>query len=210
MEKKKINWLKELWEWVYTIAIAIAIAFLIKTFLFDIVKVDGSSMYPTLVDGDRLIVSRLNYKPKTGDIVILDSTYKDRQSYYDTVAKSEGKEELSIFDKITVKLPQNLKKRFYVKRVIAMPGQTVDIKDGKVYIDGEVFEEEYYKGITSPIDSVMQFPLTVEEGTVFVMGDNRPRSKDSRSYELGLVPFEALLGKSQVRIWPLSEIGITK
>ncbi len=210
MEKKKINWLKELWEWVYTIAIAIAIAFLIKTFLFDIVKVDGSSMYPTLVDGDRLIVSRLNYKPKTGDIVILDSTYKDRQSYYDTVAKSEGKEELGIFDKITVKLPQNLKKRFYVKRVIAMPGQTVDIKDGKVYIDGELFEEEYYKGITSPIDSVMQFPLTVEEGTVFVMGDNRPRSKDSRSHELGLVPFKALLGKSQVRIWPLSEIGITK
>ncbi len=208
--KKKINWLKEIWEWVYTIAIAIAIAFFIKTFLFDIVKVDGSSMYPTLIDGDRLIVSRLNYKPEVGDIVILDSTYKDREKYYDTVAKSEGKDELNFLDKITVKLPENLKKRFYVKRVIGMPGQTVDIKDGKVYIDGEVFEEEYYDGITSPIDSNMEFPLTVEEGTVFVMGDNRPRSKDSRSSDLGLVPFEALLGKSQVRIWPLGEIGITR
>ncbi len=209
-EKKKVNWLKEIWEWVYTIAIAIAIALLIKNFLFDIVKVDGSSMYPTLIDGDRLIVSRLGYEPEYGDIVILDSTYKDRQQYYKSVAEGDGKEELGFIGKLTAKLPQHLKKRYYVKRVIGMPGQTVDLRDGKVYIDDVLLDEEYYDGVTYPIDSNMQFPITVEEDTVFVMGDNRPRSKDSRSADLGLVPYEALLGQSQFRIWPLNAVGVTR
>lgn len=209
-EKKKMNWLKEIWEWVYTIVIAVVIALLIKNFLFDIVKVDGSSMYPTLIDGDRLIVSRLGYKPEYGDIVILDSTYKDREQYYKSVAEGDGKEELGFIGKLTTKLPQHLKKRYYVKRVIGMPGQTVDLRDGKVYIDDELLDEEYYEGVTYPIDSNMQFPITVEEDTVFVMGDNRPRSKDSRSSDLGLVPYDALLGQSQFRIWPLNALGVTR
>lgn len=203
---------KEIWEWVYTIAIALAVAFVIKAFIFDIVKVDGSSMFPTLIDGDRLVVTKLGYEPKQGDIIILDSTYKKREEYYDELAQSEGKDELGFFEKLSARksLSDDLKKRYYVKRVIATPGQTVDLIDGKVYIDGQIYEEEYYEGITSPIDSAMEFPITVGDDMVFVMGDNRPRSKDSRSSDLGLVPYKAVLGKSQFRIWPLNAIGRTK
>lgn len=204
--------LKEVWEWVYTIVIAIAIAFLIKGFLFDIVKVEGSSMVPTLENHDRLIVTKLGYTPKQGDIVILDSLYKKREEYYDKLADENGKEELSAFSKFTesFNLPDDLKKRYYVKRVIALPGQTIDIRDGKVFVDDKELEEEYYSGSTSAMDPRTVFPQTVEEGMVFVMGDNRPNSKDSRSSDLGQVPYDAVLGKSQIRIWPLSSIGLTK
>lgn len=205
--------LKEVWEWVYTIIIAIVIAFLIKGFLFDVVKVDGSSMFPTLVNNDRLIVTKLGYEPHAGDIIILDSRYKEREEYFDKLAASEGKDELSSVDKFfktNFSMPDDLKKRYYVKRIIALPGQTIDIRDGKVFVDGQQLDEEYYKGVTNPIDPRQEFPQTVEDNMVFVMGDNRPNSKDSRSTELGQVPYEAILGKSQLRIWPLNKIGVTK
>lgn len=209
---KKFNLAKEIWEWIYTLAIAIVIAMLIKGFIFDIVRVDGSSMFPTLVNNDRLIVTKLGYTPKQGDIVILDSEYKNREEYFDKLALSKDKEELSWFEKFIAQgsMPDELEKKYYVKRVIAMEGQTVDLVDGKVYVDGSLLDEPYYKGTTSSIDPTVEFPLTVEEGCVFVMGDNRPNSKDSRSSELGTVPVEAILGKSQVRIWPLNAISLTK
>ena len=208
-KSKDINWGKEIWEWVYTIAIALIIAMLIKTFLFDVVKVDGSSMFPTLVNNDRLIVTKLGYEPAQGDIIILDSTYKNREEYFDTLAASEGKEELGAFSKFVKgwTLPSDLKKRYYVKRIIALPGQTVDLRGGRVYIDGQLLEEPYYDGQTISIDSSVEYPITVEEDTVFVMGDNRTRSKDSRSSELGLVPYDAILGKAKLRIWPIADIG---
>ncbi len=204
--------LKEIWEWVYTLALAVIVAFLIKGFLFDIVKVDGLSMYPTLNHNDRLVVSKIGYSPKQGDIVILDSTYKEREAYYDFLAEEEGKDELGIISK-TVKyfsLPKSLKHKYYVKRVIALPDQTVDIKDGKVYIDGEILDEPYYEGITTPTDPNVSYPVTVEEDMVFVMGDNRSNSEDSRSSRLGQIPFDAVVGKSQFRFFPFNEIGITK
>ena len=209
---KPKSMLREIWEWAYTIIIAIVIAMLIKGFVFDIVRVDGSSMFPTLKNNDRLIVTKLGYKPEQGDIIILDSTYKNREEYFDTLAAQEGGDELSSVSKFfkSFSLPENLKKKYYVKRVIALPGQTVDLRDGKVYIDGQQLEESYYSGTTSSIDPTVHFPLTVEDDMVFVMGDNRPRSKDSRSSELGQVPYEAILGKSQVRIRPLDTISLTK
>lgn len=211
-ETKKFSILREIWEWVYTLAIAVIIAMLIKGFLFDIVRVDGSSMFPTLVDNDRLIVTKLGYKPQQGDIIILDSEYKNREEYFSKIAQSEGKEELSTLEKLAARsdMPSNLKKRYFVKRIIAMPGQTVDLIDGSVYIDGEVLDEPYYDGLTTSIDPTVEFPITVDEDCVFVMGDNRTRSKDSRSSELGQVPYEAILGKSQLRLWPLNAISRTK
>lgn len=211
-EDKKTSLAREIWEWVYTLAIAIVIAMLIKGFIFDIVRVDGSSMFPTLVDNDRLIVTKLGYTPKQGDIIILDSEYKNREEYFDRLAESKDKEELSSFEKFFAQssMPSNLKKKYYVKRIVAMPGQTIDLVDGKVYVDGEMLDEPYYDGLTTSIDPTVEYPITVDNDCVFVMGDNRTRSKDSRSSELGQVPFNAILGKSQVRIWPLSDIGLTK
>lgn len=202
---------KEVWEWFYTIVIALAVVFVIKAFLFDIVRVDGPSMHPTLVHNDRLIVTKLGYKPAAGDIIILDSTYSDRQEYYEEYEENNDKE-LNFFSKIALyfKLPEDLKRRYYVKRIIGMPGDTVDIKDGQVLVNGEVLDEPYYDGVTSIMDYAISYPVTVEEGTVFVMGDNRPNSKDSRSSDLGLVPIDAIEGKSQIRIWPFSAIGKTK
>ena len=185
-EDKKTSLAREIWEWVYTLAIAIVIAMLIKGFIFDIVRVDGSSMFPTLVDNDRLIVTKLGYTPKQGDIIILDSEYKNREEYFDRLAESKDKEELSSFEKFFAQssMPSNLKKKYYVKRIIAMPGQTIDLVDGKVYVDGEMLDEPYYDGLTTSIDPTVEYPITVDDDCVFVMGDNRTRSKDSRSSEL--------------------------
>lgn len=212
-KKGEFNLAREIWEWVYTLAIAIVIAFAIKTFLFDIVRVDGSSMYPTLENNDRLIVTKLGYSPEQGDIVILDSAYKKREAYYSQLADEQGKDKLSFIDKLLEKrnLPDALDKVYYVKRVIAMPNQTVDITDdGKVLVDGVELKEEYANGLTASIDSTVDYPLTVDEDSVFVMGDNRMHSKDSRASDLGCVPIDALLGKSQIRIWPLNKISTTK
>lgn len=201
---------KEVFEWLYTIVAALLIAFLIKTFVFDVVRVDGSSMYPTLTNNDRLIVTKLGYKPKQKDIIILDSTYHTRQAYYAALEKSGQS-----FNPITkainyFSLPEDLKTRYYVKRIIATPGQTVDIIDGNVYVDGELLDEEYYDGVTTAFDPSVEFPQTVRDDCVFVMGDNRPASKDSRSSDLGQVPIKAISGKSQVRIWPFSAFGLTR
>ncbi len=211
-DKKKKSVGREIFEWVYSIVIAVVIAMLIKCFLFDVVKVDGQSMENTLFDRDRLIVTKLGYSPEQGDIVILDSNYTKREVYYDRMAEQEGKDELSGFEKFKTgfSLPSGYDKVYYVKRVIATEGQTVDIRDGKVFVDGAELSETYAKGTTYPIDATVEFPQTVAEGCVFVMGDNREHSSDSRVSTLGQVPEEAILGKSQLRIYPFGDIGITR
>lgn len=212
MKNKKKSIGREIFEWAYSIVIAVIIAFLIKGFVFDLVRVDGQSMYPTLHHNDRLIVTKLGYKPSNGDIVILDSNYSEREEYFDYLAKSEGKEELSGIRKFfkSFSLPMDVKKIYYVKRVIALEGQTVDIKDGKVYVDGEELSEPYIECETFATDSAVSYPFTVSEGCVFVMGDNRSNSLDSRSSQLGEVDEDAILGKSQLRVLPVSSIGVTK
>ncbi len=203
---------REIFEWAYSIVIAIIIAFLIKGFLFDIVRVDGPSMAPTLTHNDRLIITKLAYDPEAGDIVILDSNYTDREEYFDAVAKSKGKDNLNFFEKFIegFNLPDSLNKIYYVKRIIATEGQTVDLIDGAVYVDGKKLDEPYYTGETYPTDSATIYPYTVSEGCVFVMGDNRGNSLDSRASRLGEVDEDAILGKSQIRIWPLNSLGLTK
>lgn len=208
----KNSLLKEIFEWVYSIVIAIVLALVIKGFLFDVVKVDGLSMYPTLNHGERLIVTKIGYEPKQGDIVILDSAYDRREAYFDSLAYEKGKEDLSDFEEFFkgFTLPDDVKKIFYVKRVIATEGQTVDLREGKVYVDGQELDEPYYKGETYSIDSSVEYPIVVEEDHVFVMGDNRGHSLDSRSSQLGQVDEEAVLGKASLRIFPFNKIGIAK
>lgn len=205
------NLAREVWEWFYTIVIALVIAIAIKAFLFDIVRVDGPSMYPTLVNNDRLLVTKLGYKPERGDIIILDSNYKNRSEFYNEYEENNDTT-LNPFTKagLYFKLDDNLRRKYYVKRIIGMPGDTIDIKDGRVILNGEVLDEPYYDGVTNITDYAASYPFTVSEDCVFVMGDNRPNSKDSRSTELGEVPIKAIAGKSQVRLWPLNTISLTK
>ena len=214
-KKGEFSILKEVWEWFYTIALALIIAFAIKMFVIDIVAVDGSSMYPTLVDGDRLLIRKIGYTPKQGDIIILDSNYQNRCNYYRQYEIEHGVK-LNNFKKFFMYLgykeedPKNpkFKRKYFVKRVIGMPGDVIDIKDGKVYVNDKVLDEPYYDGITQKTDPRTQFPFTVSEKCVFVLGDNRGGSKDSRTVELGEVPYGAIAGKAVFRLWPLTSISI--
>ena len=163
---------REVLEWVYSIAIALAIALLLRNFVVTFVRVDGNSMVPTLENNERLLVVRLGYQPKQGDIVILD--------------------------------PPNGRGP-YVKRVIGMPGQTVSFENGNLYIDGELQKEDYVNNSTYPTGGQSSF--TVPEGTVFVMGDNRENSHDSRAGDVGFIKNEKVLGKVVCRVWPFSKFG---
>lgn len=212
MAKKEKSIGREIFEWSYSIVIAVIIAFLIKGFLFDIVKVDGQSMFPTLHNNDRLIVTKLGYSPKQGDIIILDSNYSAREEYFAAVAQTESSEDVTGIRRLkqSFNLPEQYKRIYYVKRIIATEGQTVDIRNGEVYVDDEKLDEPYYEGETYPTDSEVKFPFTVSEDHVFVMGDNRGNSTDSRSSRLGEVDENAILGKAQFRLYPFNSIGKTK
>ncbi len=172
-EKPKLTKAEEfrldLFFWLQTFVVVLAVLILLFTFVGRIITVDGPSMLPTLHDKDVLILRSIAYTPKQGDIVVLT---KDFDHYVDQPI---------------------------VKRVIAVGGQTVSIHYGesKVYVDGVALEEPYI------LEKTMHLPggdlniqhLEVPEGHVFVMGDNRNNSSDSRHYELGAIDQRYLLGK---------------
>lgn len=174
-------------EWVESIVTALILVVVVFTFLFRIVTVSGPSMQPNLYDSYRLILSNLNYHPKQGDIVVLSHT----------VGLSEP----------------------IIKRVIALPGQTVDIdnKTGRVVVDGKVLDESTYiqNGITqvaqdTPGNPVLKFPQKVPDGHVFVLGDNRTISEDSRYEKVGMVDQKFIIGKAELILFPFSHVGKLK
>lgn len=165
---------RDLYEWVQSLVGSVLVVVAIFTFVIRMMGVDGHSMLNTLQHGDRLLVvnSMLYHDYKYGDIVILR---KD-----------------DVFDDDPI-----------VKRVIAVEGQTVDIDfaEGIVYVDGEALEEDYIREPTYTAEGT-EFPLTVPEGSIFVMGDNRNGSSDSRDYRLGTVDTRYVIGKAAFLIFP--------
>ena len=165
---------RDLYEWVQSLVGSVLVVVAIFTFVIRMMGVDGHSMLNTLQHGDRLLVvnSMLYHDYKYGDIVIL---------------RKHG-----VFDDDTI-----------VKRVIAVEGQTVDIDfaEGIVYVDGEALEEDYIREPTYTAEGT-EFPLTVPEGSIFVMGDNRNGSSDSRDYRLGTVDTRYVIGKAAFLIFP--------
>lgn len=168
---------REILEWVLSIVIAVVLALVIRNFIFTVVKVEGSSMVPTLQNNDRLIVWRLGYKPQNGDIIVLHQ---------------EGEHP-------------------FIKRIIATEGQTIDIDfdSHKVYVDGVELDEPYINQPTSETGDV-EFPVTVPEDAVFVMGDNRNNSRDSRFQNVGMVAHEDIIGKAVLRFFPFNSMCIFK
>ena len=165
---------RDLYEWVQSLVGSVLVVVAIFTFVIRMMGVDGLSMLNTLQHGDRLLVvnSMLYHDYKYGDIVIL---------------RKNG-----VFDDDPI-----------VKRVIAVEGQTVDIDfaEGIVYVDGEALEEDYIREPTYTAEGT-EFPLTVPEGSIFVMGDNRNGSSDSRDYRLGTVDTRYVIGKAAFLIFP--------
>jgi len=170
---------KEAFDWLQCIVAALIFTIVLFTFFARIIGVDGSSMYPTLVDKEHVAVSNLFYKPKHGDVVIV------RQKTF----KSEP----------------------LVKRIIGLEGDTVDIKDGAVYLNGSKLDEsKYLMDGMKTFESDIDFPVTVQEGCILVMGDNRTGSTDSRSSLIGQIDKRCILGRVYAVLLPLSRIGIVR
>ena len=166
------------YEWMEVLISAIIILVVAFTFFFRVVNVSGPSMLPTLESGDRVLISMLLHEPQAGDVVV--------------ITRTQG-------------LDQPI-----IKRVIATEGQTVDIdtENGVVFVDGEPLDESAYieNGITTqPCDYT--FPLTVPEGHVFVLGDNRAVSNDSRSRDVGMVDERYIMGKAEWILFPFQRFG---
>ena len=205
-EKKAPSVKREILEWVFAILVAVAVTLIIKFFVFDIVRVDGHSMESTLQNEDKIILWKLGYEPKRQDIIVLDSNYKDREAELERRKEEEG---MSGLEALWFELfpPEEYKNYPYIKRVIGLPGDEIDIRDNQVYVNGELLEEPYLDEGIAVLPNQLEVPVTVPEGYIFVMGDNRPKSLDSRSDELGFVPLEAVAGKAVFRILPFSSFG---
>lgn len=165
---------RDLYEWVQALVCSVLTVVLVFTFGIRLIGVDGHSMVPTLQDGDRLLVTTflLSGDYEYGDIVIIQK------------GSFAGGEPI-------------------VKRVIATGGQTVDIdfETGAVYVDGTLLEEDYINELTF-VEEGTEFPLTVPEGSIFVMGDNRNHSSDSRDASLGTVDTRYVIGRAVILAFP--------
>lgn len=188
--KAKIKEVKTVWteifEWIDCIVLVVISMLLIFTFVFRHIEIDGNSMNNTLLHKERVIVSNLFYTPENGDIVVVSS---------------------EVYDNVPI-----------IKRVIATEGQWVDIRDGKVYVGDSPntlteLNEEYINGqytvdiIANNLYGSHEYPLLVPENKVFLLGDNRAVSLDSRTTAIGLVDEGQILGKAIYRIYPFNKIG---
>ncbi len=178
--------MKEVFDWIYSIVVALFLAMLIHIFLFVPTKVAGESMYPTLDNGQYLIVSKISHvlreMPDYGEIVIIDSRTRRERSWIDDLIEPMNNY-LAIFDR------SRQEHSVWVKRVIGKGGDVLEFKDGSVWRNGERLDEPY---INEPMEFSMDGSYTVPENTVFVMGDNRNHSSDSRF--IGPVPVDHVLG----------------
>ncbi len=176
-----------------TMLISLFVVALVFTYLVRVATVNGSSMEKTMFPKEKLIAWSLFYKPERGDIIIADTDVA-------TVLGDNG--EL---------IERNGLGKQIVKRVIATGGQTLDIdfESGEVYVDGNKIDEPYITALTHMDEGAFtgKYPITIPEGYLFVMGDNRPVSKDSRSLEVGLISEDAVTGEVFFRVSPASAIG---
>lgn len=172
--------IKELIVWLIVIAVAVTASLLVLAFVGQRTQVSGESMESTLSDGDHLIVDKISYR------------FRDPERY-----------DIIVF-------PYRLEKNtYYIKRIIGLPGETVQIVDGYVYINGVQLDEHYGNEVMKEAGLAKE-PLTLGEDEYFVLGDNRNNSQDSRAANVGVIHRDELLGRAWLRIWPFSDFGVIK
>ena len=214
--------LKNCLEWIYCIVIAVVLALLFRYYIGTPTIVKQESMFPTLVENQRLWLNRwartTKTMPERGDIITFEApstkTYTAKQIEENEIDKDSPiakyeNEPTNIFSKFSYHVLE-IGKESYIKRVIALPGEHVQIKDGKVYINEEELEEPYLQsGVITDVDKMETRTgfddFIVPENCVFAMGDNRTHSTDCRSF--GCVPLEKIESKVALRIWPLDKWG---
>ena len=170
--------INELAGWLLYIVLIIAFTWFVVTFVGQRTEVSGSSMETTLSDKDQLIVDKMTYR------------FRDPKRY-----------------DIVVFPYQYQDNTYYIKRIIGLPGETVQILSGMVYIDGMRLDEHYGNEIMEN-PGIAEEPLTLGEDEYFVLGDNRNNSSDSRASDVGLIHRKDLIGRAWIRVWPLSQIGV--
>ena len=174
-KKSETSWQDSASDWLVSIIIAVALAFCIRTFLVEPYMVEGSSMYPTLVNHERLVVDKLSYfvtDPKKGEIVVF-------------------------------RFPKD-QTRDFIKRVIAVGGDTVEMQQGKVFVNGKQLNETYIYHNDPKGKNISDYrKVVVPKDTIFVLGDNRNNSEDSRFADVDFVPLKLVKGEAVVAFWPV-------
>ena len=179
-EEKKPGILREILGFLIYVGIVVGITFFIITFVGQRTYVSGSSMENTLSHGDNLIVDKITYR------------FSDPKRYDIIVFPFRHEENV-----------------YYIKRIIGLPGETIQIQDGSIYINGEILSESYGREVMKSA-GLSEDPITLGEGEYFVLGDNRNDSMDSRDPGVSTIHRDEIIGRAWVRIWPLDEIGVLK
>ena len=170
--------LREAIGWIIYILIVVCATYLIVTYVGQRTKVSGDSMQATLQDGDNLIVDKISYR------------FRDPERF-----------EIIVFP---YRYAENT---YYIKRIIGLPGETVQIIDGYVYINGEKLDENYGLEVMNSAGNAAT-PIELGEDEYFVLGDNRNHSADSRESSVGVLHRDELIGRAWIRIWPLKSMGV--
>ncbi len=178
--KKKKSMVREFVNWILILVLLLGATFLIVHFVGERTVVSGESMYPALEDGDNLIVDKISYR------------FTNPKRFDIVVFPFQYQEGV-----------------YYIKRVIGLPGETVQIQDGDIYINGRILQENYgNEEIRNPGFASSEITLAADE--YFVLGDNRNNSRDSREPSVGNISREDIIGKALFRIWPFDRIGVVR
>ena len=177
-EEKKPNIILEIFSFILYMAVVVGFSFFVITYVGQRTYVSGSSMENTLSDGDNLIVDKITYRFSA-------------PKRYDVIV-------------FPFRYQKNV---YYIKRVIGLPGETVQIKNGDIYIDGEILYESYGREVMKHAGLAAE-PITLGEDEYFVLGDNRNDSTDSRDPNVGVIHRDEIIGRAWVRIWPLEDIEV--